>query len=132
MRLINFMKNCGVHTFNSLFPTDIENKTLVYTINILHILGVVFIQFGVLLPPKFLIYYIAFIIALFVSYYIFNNRCFMTIVANKYSKKEVNSLCIKMSEAKIILLLYLIVGILGYLNPKYSPYKIIYRYSKNL
>ena len=30
MKLLSFAKNCGAHTFNSLFPTDIENKSLVY------------------------------------------------------------------------------------------------------
>ena len=66
MKLINFMKNCGAHTFNSLFPTDIENKGLVYLINVLHILGVAFIQFGVLLPSKLLIFYILFVVCLFI------------------------------------------------------------------
>ena len=66
MKLINFMKNCGAHTFNSLFPTDIENKGLVYLINVLHILGVAFIQFGVLLPSKLLIFYIILLIILLI------------------------------------------------------------------
>tara|TARA_E500000178_G_C16591133_1_gene560439 strand:+ start:87 stop:485 length:399 start_codon:yes stop_codon:yes gene_type:complete len=132
MKLINFMKNCGAHTFNSLFPTDIENKGLVYLINVLHILGVAFIQFGVLLPSKLLIFYILFVVCLFISYYVFNNRCFMTIVSNKYSKKNINSLCISMAEAKIILFLYLVVAIIGFLNPAYSLYSIIYTYAKHL
>lgn len=132
MRLIKFMKNCGAHTFNSLFPEDIDNKSLVYFINILHIIGVAFIQFGILLPPQYLIYYIGFVIMLFISYYIFDNKCFMTIVSNKLSKKEFNSLCITMTEAKLILLAYLIVAIIGYLNNDYSLYRIIYVYKKYL
>ena len=132
MRLIKFMKNCGAHTFNSLFPEDIDNKSLVYFINILHIIGVAFIQFGILLPPQYLIYYIGFVIMLFISYYIFDNKCFMTIVSNKLSKKEFNSLCITMTEAKLILLAYLIVAMIGYLNNDYSLYRIIYVYKKYL
>ena len=73
MSVVNFAKNCGAHTFNSLFPEDIENKGLVYALNILHIIGVVFIQFGILLPHKYLIFYIGFLMMLFVSYYLFNN-----------------------------------------------------------
>ena len=126
------MENCGAHTFNSLFPEDIDNKSLVYFINILHIIGVAFIQFGILLPPQYLIYYIGFVIMLFISYYIFDNKCFMTIVSNKLSKKEFNSLCITMTEAKLILLAYLIVAMIGYLNNDYSLYRIIYVYKKYL
>ena len=132
MSILNFAKNCGTHTFNSLFPDDIENKFMVYSINILHIIGVAFIQFGILLPPKYLIIYIIFLLTLFISYYVFNNKCFMTVVSNKLSKKEFNSLCISMSEAKIILLFYLLVAILGYLNNNYSLYNIIYKYKKYL
>ena len=132
MSLIKFAKNCGAHTFNSLFPEEIENKGLVYMLNILHIIGVVFIQFGILLPHKYLIFYIIFLMMLFVSYYLFNNRCFMTIVSNKLSKKEFNSLCISMSEAKLVLLLYLIAAIVGYLNKNYSLYNIIYKYKRYL
>ena len=40
MRLIKFMRNCGAHTFNSLFFEDIDNKAFVYTLNIIHIIGV--------------------------------------------------------------------------------------------
>ena len=69
---------------------------------------------------------------LFISYYIFDNKCFMTIVSNKLSKKEFNSLCITMTEAKLILLAYLIVAIIGYLNNDYSLYRIIYVYKKYL
>ena len=132
MKIINFMKNCGAHTFNSLFPDDIDNKVLVYFINILHIIGVVFIQFGILLPQQYLIYYIGFIVSLFISYYIFNNRCFMTIASNKAGKKDINSLCITMSEAKFILFLYLMVAIVGYLYKDYSLYNILYKYKKYL
>ena len=41
MSVVNFAKNCGAHTFNSLFPEDIENKGLVYALNILHIIEMV-------------------------------------------------------------------------------------------
>ena len=132
MKLLSFAKNCGAHTFNSLFPTDIDNKSLVYFINILHIIGVAFIQFGILLPPKYLGIYISFVVLLFISYYIFNNQCFMTIISNKVGKKQYNSLCISMAEAKIILFLYLCVAIIGYLSPNYSLYMIIYKYKKYL
>lgn len=131
MRIIDFFQNCGVHTFNSLFPENIDNKGLVYLINILHIFGVAVIQFGILLPPQYLIYYIIYLVLLLTSYVVFNNKCFMTIISNHYSKKNFNSLCIKMSEAKLILLMYLIVGVIGFVCPKYSLYNILYMYINN-
>ena len=33
--------------------------------------------FGILLPPKYLLIYIGFLIMLFISYYIFDNKCFL-------------------------------------------------------
>ena len=56
----------------------------------------------------------------------------MTIISNKVGKKQYNSLCISMAEAKIILFLYLCVAIIGYLKPNYSLYMIIYKYKKYL
>ena len=49
---------CYLHTWYSLFPKNITNKKYVYQINIIHILGVLLIQIGPLLPPKFMPYYI--------------------------------------------------------------------------
>ena len=49
----------------------------------------------------------------------------MTIASNKAGKKDINSLCITMSEAKFILFLYLMVAIVGYLYKDYSLYNIL-------
>jgi hypothetical protein len=125
MPLLNVINRCGLHTYTSLFPDDVENRLSVYFVNILHIIGVIIIQFGLLLPPKFLHYYIIYLVFLFVSYLLLNDRCFMTVWANYIGNKNYNSLCIKMNEAKAILFFYLIVAVIFYLYPKYSIYSIL-------
>ena len=118
MSLNKVIQQCGLHTYSSLFPDDVDNKNIVYTINIIHIIGVLVIQFGILFPPRILKYYIVYIIFLFISYILLNNRCFMTILSNYYGNKNYNSLCIKMNEAKYILAIYLVIAIFFYLYPK--------------
>ena len=125
MSILNLINRCGLHTYTSLFPDDVQNKWLVYGINMLHILGVIIIQLGLLLPPFLLKYYILYLVFLFVSYILLNDRCFMTVLANYLGNKNYNSLCIKMNEAKAILFFYLIFAVIFYLYPKYSLYKII-------
>lgn len=80
--LVNLVNKCGIHTYSSLFPEDIENKWLVYIINIIHIIGVLVIQLGIFLAPKYLKYYILYLLILFISYILLNNRCFMTVLSN--------------------------------------------------
>ncbi len=123
--IINVVNKCGVHTYTSLFPQDIENKFLVYIINIVHIIGVLLIQCGLFLPPYYLKYYILYIIVLFVSYVLLNNVCFMTVLSNYVGKRNYNSLCIKMNEARYILGIYLLFGVFFFLYPKYALYNLL-------
>ena len=120
MTILNVIEKCGIHTYTTLFPNDVQNKFSVYFINIIHIIGVIIIQIGILLPPILLKYYIIYIVSLFISYILLNNRCFMTVLSNYIGSKNYNSLCIKMNEAKYILTIYLIVAVIFYLYPKYS------------
>ena len=120
MTLLNIIEKCGIHTYTTLFPNDVNNKFSVYFINIIHIIGVIIIQLGILLPTILLKYYIIYLVFLFISYILLNNRCFMTVLSNYVGSRNYNSLCIKMNEAKYILSIYLIVAVFFYLYPKYS------------
>ena len=124
MDLTQVVTKCGLHTYSSLFPNDVSNKYLVYFINIIHIIGVIIIQFGILLPPALLKYYIIYIVFLFISYILLNNRCFMTVLSNYFGDKNYNSLCIKMNEAKYILAIYLVVAVFFFVYPNYSIYAL--------
>lgn len=130
MYITEVVQHCGLHTYSSLFPKNIDNKFLVYFINIIHIIGVFVIQIGILFPPFLLKYYIVYLIFLFVSYIMLNNRCFMTVLSNYFGNKNYNSLCIKMNEARSILAIYLFVAIFFYLYPDYSIFNTFQRIFK--
>ena len=117
-------QRCGKHMLYSLFPYDVENRFWVVLINIVHILGVLAIQFGIILPHKLLRIYILYLLLLLVTYILLNNRCFMTVISNYFGKVNYNSLCIKMNEARSILLIYLLIAIFFYYRPEYSIYNL--------
>ena len=121
----NFIEKCATHTLTALFPDDVENRPLVIFINIPHIIGVLAIQLGILLPPNYIKYYIVYIVLLLITYIILDNRCFMTEISNYFGGKNYNTLCIKMKDAKKILLVYLVIGILFEIYPQYSIYTIL-------
>ncbi len=125
------LKKCSNQTLSSLFPTDVKNRPVVITINILHILGVLVIQLGILLPPQYIKYYIIYLVLILVSYIILNNRCFMTEISNYIGGRNYNSLCIKLKDAKKILILYLIIAIVFEVYPQYSFYTILSNIWKN-
>jgi len=128
--MYDFLEKCSKHTFTSLFPNDVRNRNVVIVINILHMLGVLAIQFGILLPPTMMKYYIIYLVCLLVSYILLNNRCFMTEISNYIGGKNYNTLCIKLSDAKKILVVYLIVAIIFEIFPEYSFYTLLSNLAK--
>lgn len=123
-----FLYKCGIHSYNNLFPLDIPNKSIVYSINTIHILGVIIIQLGLLLPPILLKYYVLYIFFLYISYILLKNKCFMTLLSNHYSGKDYDALCIEMREAKTILLFLLLAALFFISFPKFAPYNLIKKY----
>ena len=121
----NQIKKCTSDTLDALFPNDVKNRPIVIGINILHIIGVLVIQFGILLPPQYIKYYIIYIILLLVSYILLNNKCFMTEISNYIGGKNYNSLCIKLKDAKKILIVYLVIAIIFEVYPEYSFYSVL-------
>ena len=114
---------CWIHSMNGLFPKNVKNKKIVYFINTIHIIGVLFIQYGIFLPPKYLKYHILYLIIIFSSYIVLKNQCFMTLLSNHFSEEIKEAfLCIKMNQAKLILLLSLIASIIFSIEPSISPF----------
>lgn len=124
----NFLYKCGIHSYTNLFPDDIPNKGIVYTINTLHILGVIIIQFGLLLPPVLLKYYVLYIFFLYISYILLKNKCFMTLLSNYYSGKDYDALCVRMRDAKTVLLFLLLLALFFVSFPNFAPYNLIKKY----
>lgn len=125
---VEFVKKCSKHTWSSLFPSDIKNWKLVYFINIIHIIGVLYIQFGLLSPPKYMKYYIVYLSFLLITYILLNNKCFMTIVSNYFSERNYNMLCIKLENAKLFIFGYLLLALLFYFRPQMSPFSILTKF----
>tara|TARA_Y100000590_G_scaffold432008_1_gene547495 strand:- start:1327 stop:1722 length:396 start_codon:yes stop_codon:yes gene_type:complete len=126
----DFIEKCSKHTLSSLFPDDVKNRPLVIFVNIIHILGVLAIQFGILLPPNMMKFYIIYLVLLLITYILLNNRCFMTEISNYISGKNYNTLCIKLTDAKKILVVYLIVAIIFEIFPDYSFYTLLTNLAK--
>jgi len=124
----NFLYKCGIHSYTNLFPVDIDNKGIVYTINTIHILGVIIIQFGLLLPPALLKYYVLYIFFLYISYILLKNKCFMTLLSNHYSGKDYDALCVRMRDAKTVMLFLLLLALFFVSFPKFAPYNLIKKY----
>lgn len=121
----DFIERCGKHTLTSLFPNDVKNRSIVILVNVLHILGVLVIQFGIFLPPNAIKYYIIYLVFLLIFYILLNNRCFMTEISNYIGGKNYNTLCIKLTNAKKIMVVYLIFAIAFELFPEYSLYSLL-------
>ena len=122
---IDFVKKCSRYSMNTLFPKNVKNKEIVYTINIIHIIGVLYIQLGILLPVWTLKYYVLYCTFLMITYVLLKNYCFMSIMSNYYSETNYNLLCIKMDKAKTFLAIYLLLAILFISYPQYAPFNII-------
>ena len=122
---LEFIEKCSRYSFNTLFPKDIKNKKTVYTINFIHVLGVLYIQLGILLPVWTLKYYVLYGTFLLITYILFKNHCFVSILSNYYSEVNYNLLCIKMDDAKTLLIVYLLLATIFIFNPRYAPYNII-------
>ena len=122
---IKFIEKCSKYSFKTLFPKKVENKKTVYLINLIHIIGVLYIQLGILLPVWTLKYYVLYCAFLLITYILFKNHCFVSILSNYYSNVNYNLLCIKMDEAKTFLIIYLFLATTFIYYPKYAPYNIL-------
>ena len=99
---------------SELFPKDVGNKFLYYTINFWHIIGVCALQFGVFLPFKYLLFHGIYLLTIMISYLFFNKKCYMTLLANWIGNrdKKTHMLHIRWKTARKVLSLVLIIFML--------------------
>ena len=109
---------------NILFPKKVKNKFLIYLLNIIHIFGALMIQIGIFFPPKYMPFYLIYIVFLLVGYKILENNCFMTVLSNYYGDTTDNPLCIRMETARNIVIKNVIIALYNFLIPEYSLYAI--------
>ena len=109
-------------TMENTFPS---NDFSTIFIAFFHILGMVSIYLGVLLPPKYICIHTVYLGLLLLSYYLFDNNCFMTLYANMNTDQEMTPLYIRMGTFIKTMTFVLIVSIGSNFFPEYSPFSII-------
>ena len=83
------------------------------------------IQLGIFFPPKYMPYYLAYIIFILAGYKLLENNCFMTILSNHYTGKQDNPLYIRMETVRNLVIKNVIIAVYNYLLPEYSLYSLL-------
>jgi len=109
-------------TLENTFPD--KDFTTIF-IAILHILGVIALYFGVLLPPKYIWTHTIFLGLVLSSYLVFDNNCFMTLFANMNTSQTMTPMYFKIHTAIIIMTTIFFISLLSNFFPKYAPFNII-------
>ena len=100
---------------------------IVYLIGFFHLIGAWMLQLGPwLLPQKYLWIYLIYGVINIISYkFIFNNKCFMTLLSNYYSNKRGTPLNIRMYTAICGLLFNIILSLLGIYRKVLAPRNLL-------
>jgi hypothetical protein len=107
---------------HNTFP---KKDFLTIFLGIIHIIAFLVIHIGIWLPPKFLIFYIFYLLVIFITYKIFNENCFLTILSKISSNSNRMPIIIRMSNASRIIFFYLVLAIFILLYPKIAPFNLL-------
>ena len=121
-----FSINSFIFSMKKLFPTKVKNKCLVNFIGLYHLIGASMILCGILAKPKYLYIHIFLTSFMLFTYYIFNNKCFVTLITNFLCENDTSPLIIPISKVKHIIYLLLSLSIIFYLFPSFSLYNILF------
>ena len=124
MKILRFYEDINIkylsYILDTLYPTNIDNKYIVYISSFLHMIGTMFISLGIFFPKDYQPFYLIYLILIALSYLFFEGRCFATLFANKYSGKKNSPLHIRMVTAKTLLGIHILWVIIGLFDYKYS------------
>ena len=128
-------------TQEHLFPKGIKakDKFKIYFINFTHIIGTLYILFGIFTPSKYLPLYITFLITVILLYLILGDKCFMNDILDKNLDKKVQITAgsrsincvdskithLKMRTIYLIILTLLVISIIGIIDKRFSLNNII-------
>lgn len=137
-----------IKTMESLFPKKIKpkNKFKIYMINFVHMIGTLYVFFGIFTPYKYLHLYLIYLITIILLYFILRDKCFMNEILDKNIKKKIqikagsNSLnCVdskithlKMKTIYFIILTLIIITIIGLISKDLSISNMIVELIKKL
>ena len=115
----------NLYSYKTLENTFPSLDFTTYFLAISHIIGVIFIYLGILLPPRYIWIHTLYIGILAITYIIFNNNCFMTLLTNVNTDQFRNPLYIRMSTALKLLGIVFFISLTSNFYPKYSPFEIL-------
>lgn len=109
-------------TIQNTFKT-IDFNTLFITL--FHLIGILVVYVGILLPPKYIWVHTIYMAILLTSYILFNKNCFMTVVSKFQTVPEKPFIYFKIESAISIMAIVFIVSFFSNFFPQYSPFNII-------
>ena len=112
-------------TFDNTFPkTDFTTMFVA----VFHIIGAYALYLGIFLPPQYIWIHTLYLTIVFVSYYMFDKNCFMTLLANVNTDNIKTPLYIRMTTAIWILFWIYIYSIASIFYPQIAPYSLLKRF----
>lgn len=125
----DYIKNINYHMF---FKKKLSTFDII--INILHVIGVIYIFIGMFLPPLHLPYYLLYILIILVCFKLFKNKCFLTefistnindsSISDKNCKKS-NLVKMKMDTIYKNLSLLIVLTLIGIFFPDFSLHSFL-------
>jgi len=125
-----------IKTQKSLFPKNIKpkDKLRIYIINLTHIIGTLYVFFGIFTPSKYLPLYIVFLITVILLYLILGDKCFMNDILDRNTDNKIQTHAgsrvincvdskithLKMRTIYLFILTLLVLSILGMISDKLS------------
>ena len=119
------------YNLSNLFPKKTRNKIIVYTLGIIHLIGALALQYApYILTPANLGIYLIYAILNLIGYYLFNNKCFMTLLSNYYGKTNYHHLQMRRDTFLGLILFNIVISTIGYLAPSLAPINWFQLFSK--
>lgn len=106
-------------------PNDLHIflKILITLIHIIHLICIILLFLGALLHPKYLKYYILYMLCFITSYAIYDN-CIFTKITQAIDKQDYDFMPITKTSQVIFSLILLFWSVIGIYYPKYSLYNL--------
>jgi hypothetical protein len=102
-----------------------KNDFLTIFLGCIHVFAFMMIHLGIWLPPKILIFYVFYIAIIYLTYQIFDQNCFLTILSSISSDTNQMPIIVRMSNASRMLMIYLGIAIIGVLIPSLAPFSLL-------
>lgn len=113
-------------TMSKLFPSKCKNQGLVYVIGFFHLLGAIILQYAPwFLPPHLLWMYFVYALTNVISYLIFNQECFMTLLTNYFGGVNGCPLHVRWTTALLGVAINITLCVIGMVYPSLAPNNLI-------